>query len=168
MSLQLSGDGVVAGLDSVASSDLGSVLGSKLDLAGGKILQIVRATDNTGRTTTSSTDADAGISVTITPQKNDSAVLLLWVGRVQAPSGAYLRLKITDSSNNNISGAQGTSIGTTTSLTVLLLPAFLVAYDTPATVSATTYKVRFNVTAGSGTIDNVTQTGQMYAIEVSA
>ncbi|HEY7821527.1 MAG TPA: hypothetical protein VIG24_01775, partial [Acidimicrobiia bacterium] len=41
-------------------------------LTSGKILQVVRATDGTNRTTTSTSFVDASISVTITPQKNDS------------------------------------------------------------------------------------------------
>jgi hypothetical protein len=135
---------------------------------GGKILQIVRATDSTNRSTTSTSFVDASISVTITPQNSDSAVLIvasfLAVG---AAAGNRTDYQVTDSSNNAISGAQETRFGAT-GVSDLIATQTLVAYATPATTSATTYKLRFKVTGGTGQIFNATQTGQMYAIEVSA
>jgi len=46
----------------------------------------------------------------------------------------------------------------------------VVAYATPATTSAVTYKTRFAVTNTSNTLvlQNSAQEGQMYAVEVSA
>ena len=77
---------------------------------GGKILQIVRATDTTARTTTSTTYVDVtGMSITITPQKSDSAVLIIAsvFARTSAASGTnqVANLVITDSSDNFLSGA---------------------------------------------------------------
>jgi len=169
MSLELSGNGVVTGLNSVGSSDLGTVLGSKLDLAGGKILQIVRATDSTQRTTTSTSFVDASISVTITPQKNDSAVLLLWSASFfRVAANEYLLAAITDNSNNVLSGAERSGLGSTAAAE-LLCTVVLVGYATPATTSATTYKGRFRSSTGNTVrLDNSTTTAQLYAIEVSA
>jgi len=177
MSLQLSGNGVVTGLDSVGSSDLGSVLGSKLDLAGGKILQIVRATDSTRRTTTSTSYVDVtGMSVTITPQKNTSAIIIIasFIANFDrvTTTNFNANFQLTDSSNNGISGAQGHNIGigrTSTNIQ-LLVGQNLIGYDTPATINATTYKMRFKVDGASTDIalNNDNSTGQMYAIEVSA
>jgi hypothetical protein len=136
-------------------------------LTSGKILQVVRATDSTPRTTTSTSFVDASISVTITPQKSDSAVLLVWSCYVGKMTSGYILLQITDSSNNAISGAEGSFIGVVGS--VLDTHIVSLAYATPATTSATTYKGRFRSNDGtSAIIYNDTTTGQLYAIEVSA
>jgi len=152
-----------------SSLDLGTELASKLPIAGGKILQIVRATDATDRTTTSTSFVDASISVTITPQKNDSAILLIWsfVGGKNA-ANEFLRFIITDSANNVVSGAQAGLLGSTNA-TLLYAQLSVFAYATPNTTSATTYKVRFRSDQGNSVIiQNTESTGQMFAIEVSA
>jgi hypothetical protein len=147
--------------------DIAGALDSKLDLAGGKILQIVRATDTTNRSTTSTSFVDVtGMSVTITPQKNDSAIIIIGTGRLD-PDGTYVGfVRLTDSSDNLISGAEDAAYYGTQ-----LFDSFvLIGYATPATTSATTYKMRFRVANAAGTfeIENGSMTGQMYAIEVSA
>jgi len=169
MPLQLSGNGVVSGLDSLASSDLGTVFGSKLDLAGGKILQIVRATDSTNRTTTSSSFVDVtGLSVTITPQKSDSVLLL--IGSIRADNNAAAGtslFQITDSSNTALSGAEAGNVGTGNGAIGVMVT--LIGRATPGVTTAVTYKVRFSGNVGQTTsAQNATNTGQLYAIEVSA
>ena len=162
------------------TGDLGDLLDAKLPIAGGKILQIVRATDTTNRTTTSASAVDVnGMSVTITPQKSDSAILIISNLRAQqsavsgTPSTPQIVITITDSSNNTISGGQEqTHFMTTASTTTTTIGSALtlIGYATPATTSPVTYKLRFFVAGGSGTasIMNGSNTGQMYAIEVSA
>jgi hypothetical protein len=143
--------------------------GSAFVPLGGKILQVVRATDSTDRFTNSTTFIDAGLSVTITPQKNDSAILLI-VNNFQYTndSGNGIRTQITDASNNAISGAEATRGGVAADF--LHAQVTVIAWATPATTSATTYKLRFRSnTVGQGVdLFNATNTGQMYAIEVSA
>jgi hypothetical protein len=141
-------------------------LGSKLDLAGGKILQIVRATDSTSRTTSSTTFVDASISVTITPQKSDSAVILIWSVFLAPANTARIGLQITDNSNNSISGAQLLEFGSSAS--TYRTGAVVTAYATPATTSAITYKGRWLSTSSTATLNNNFADGQLYAIEVSA
>lgn len=164
-------DGVTSGLQ--------SQIDSKLNLAGGKILQIVRATDGTGRSTTSTSYGDLGtLSVTITPQRNDSAVLLLAQFHLETNStttGSHASLfQITDSSNNAISGAEGQVVGNVnysfSGTAIHVASVTLIARATPATTSATTYKVRFRSEVSTTTtfIRNNLTTGQLYAIEVSA
>ena len=164
-------------LDGVTSA-LQTQINSKLNLAGGKILQIVRATDSTNRSTTSTSYVDVtGMSVTITPQKSDSAIILIATGFVRVGWTTTGRqdgsIVITDSSNNQISGTQQAQFGfdgafTTASNFDSYLS--LIGYATPATTSATTYKLRFLSRAAATTISllNGNTTGQMYAIEVSA
>jgi hypothetical protein len=145
--------------------------GSAFEAIGGKILQVVRATDSTERTTTSGTYVDVtGMAVTITPKKSTSAVIVIasFNGRGPAANGEELQTQITDSSNNTLSGAQASINGAGGNTISLNMLTTQIGYSTPATTSATTYKLRFRTSAGTSLIRNNIQTGQMYAIEVSA
>lgn len=161
------------------TGDLGDLLDAKLPIAGGKILQIVRATDATERTTTSTSFTDVtGMSISITPEKNNSAVLILAqfaANLFSSGSSPFLAFyRITDSSDNAISGASETRFGLagTNYTTQIQMDSIqsLWAYATPATTSPVTYKLRFRSGNASHTnrIFNNLNTGQMYAIEVSA
>jgi hypothetical protein len=162
--------------DILTAADLNAEFGSKLNLAGGKILQIVRATDTTNRSITSATYVDVtGMSVTITPQRSDSAVLLLayFVAQNSQNTADISFFRITDSSNNAISGAEETYFGLfrvsfSSTPADISAPLSLNAYATPATTSAVTYKLRCRCNAGTTIIFNGASRGQMYAIEVSA
>jgi hypothetical protein len=158
---------------------LPSGTGTLLTAEGGKVLQIVRATDSTTRSTTSTSFTDVtGMSVTITPTKNTSVILVLSIFEaiILDTASDLVRgtFQITNSSNTALSGAQSAIFGTlrfTTSASPRFWsPVCLVGYSEPATTSATTYKLRFLSQNASITtqLDNATQTGQMYAIEVSA
>jgi len=179
-------NGLTSGSVTLAAPDTGSdetltlpgVSGELLPLAGGKILQVVRATDSTNRSTTSTSLVDADLSVTITPQKNNSAVLLIASVRLATvwatgDEGRAL-ITITDSSNAGINGAQdqifGTENLTGTGTRSTTSAVSLIAYATPSTTSAVTYKMRFAVLNANTTVSlvNANNTGQMYAIEVSA
>jgi hypothetical protein len=162
----------------LAAADLNDTFGSKLDLAGGKILQIVRATDSTLRSTTSTSFVDANLSVTITPQRNTSAILLLVSIAAQAQwttaTNTFGRFVITDSSNNALPGATLHRFGVAnisgSGTRNVYIPVFIVGRDTPATINATTYKLRF-VSEDAGVtiiLQNSDNAAQMYAIEVSA
>ena len=162
-----------AGTPYVETSDLVAnypgvslALANHIDANTGKILQVVRATDSTQRSTTSTSFVDASISVTITPQKATSAVLLIWsLGALSSDNYAFLA--ITDSSDVSISGAERGGIGAFT-VSNLAATQVVIGYATPATTSATTYKGRFKTTTGTAIIENNQSTGQLYAIEVSA
>jgi len=132
---------------------------------GGKILQVVRATDATNRTTTSATFVDANISVTITPTDATSNILLIWAFVCLSATG-YGVFQITDPSNVAITGFDRFDIGGTASGTAYDAATLLV-WDSPASTSAQTYKGRFRTTS-STTIRNSYATGQLFAIEVGA
>ena len=150
------------------------------DIAGlGKVVQIVRATDSTQRTTTSTSFVDASLSVTITPQKSDSAIFLIANGIFLAEStisGTSLSgaIQITDSADNTVSGGSGGTHGllnSTGSGSQHVGGSFLIiGYSTPATTLATTYKVRFKSSIGTTTmfLRNAQQPHQLLAIEVAA
>lgn len=138
---------------------------------GGKILQVVRAADTTNRTTTSATLVDVtGMSVTITPQRSNSAILII-ATFLQDTTGTgndnRALFAITDSSNNIILGTA--SVGDYVTDAFIQSVQTLIGYATPATTSAVTYKLRFAQTsATSARVLNGDMTGQMFAIEVAA
>jgi hypothetical protein len=132
------------------------------------VLQVVRATDVTRRSTTSTSFVDvAGMSVTITPQKSDSAILILGLVRGLGPSNQYFQIRLTDSSNSALSGAEEMSQGDTSSGN-MQTAITIIGYNTPATTSAVTYKMRFKTNSGTAQIMNDSNTGQLYALEIGA
>jgi hypothetical protein len=143
---------------------------------GGKVLQVVRDTDTTERTTTSTSFTDVtGMSVTITPTSATSTILLIAAFSVtvsRAATGAgYGRYQITNSGNTAISGAESNFSGDSLTGGINLRNAItLIAQDSPNTTSATTYKLRFASDSSdvTNTIKNTESTGQLYAIEVGA
>ena len=152
----------------VTIDGVGEINGVVLPTTGfGKVLQVVRATDVTTRSTTSTSFVDASISVTITPQKNDSSILVVYSAFVEAPSNVFIDVQITNASNTALSGAENSRFKASAGGT-LQTAGTLIGYDSPATLSATTYKTRFKVQSGTGYLQNSLNTGQLYAIEVSA
>ena len=135
------------------------------------VLQVVRATDATDRTTTSTSFVDASLSVTITPQKSDSAILLICAVQARrANANEFIYLQIADSSNNAVNGAEFATMGSTaTGAANQNALQTILGRDTPATTSATTYKLRFrSLNANAVELANADNTAQLYAIEVSA
>jgi hypothetical protein len=165
-----------AGTPYVESSDLvANYPGVSLALAdhidgldGGKVLQVVRATDETNRTTTSTSFVDiTGMSITITPKKTTSAILLLAFYQHQTSgSSVYPSVGFSDSSNNILEGNYDSGVGTSSG--DLYVMQSIASYASPATISAVTYKLRFKTNSGTLTVRNATRTGQLYAIEVAA
>ena len=172
---------VLDGTDAIG--DLGDALNAKLTsstaastylpIAGGKILQVVRATDTTYRSTTSTSPTDVGISVTITPQKSDSSVIIIASHQkehsVSTTLGRVAYCQITDSANTPLSGAQNAGLGWYNGTHTITAMETIFGYASPGVTTAVTYKLRFNVASSAFlALRNDTITGQMYAIEVSA
>jgi hypothetical protein len=141
--------------------------------APGNIIQVVRAVDSTARSTTGTTYSDiTGMSVTISPQRVDSEVLVLayFQARLLRSTNGdnYGRIRITDSSNSLLSGAQEMQVGATISGQVDHSVS-LVGRVLPNTTSAVTYKLQFHTFSGTTlTLPNNITSGQVYAIEVAA
>jgi len=122
----------------------------------GKIKQVVTGTLKTTLTGSSTTFADTGLSVTITPTSNTSTILINAVLPLGLSSGAWAAfLTLTDGSNNIL--IDPTSSGNRTKSFVryeygnqyTMEPQSLVFLHSPATTSAVTYKVRYRVTSAS-------------------
>jgi len=128
-----------------------------------KVLQVVRATDSTTRSTTSTSQVDASISVTITPTSATNAILLIW-NYGPTPTNYQIHT-ITDSSNTALSGAEYVSSGTAAAGFNVRQTA--IGYVIAGSTSAITFKGRFAATSGTAYIVNTPGTGQLYAIEVT-
>ncbi len=147
-----------------------SVFSSITSTGGGKVLQVVQATYSTATSSSSTTLADTGLTLNITPSSASSNVLL-WMFMPTA--------KTTGNSNNSVIlqlQRNGTNVlqayemhknfvdqnyyGSTT-LTYL---------DSPATTSSTTYKVQFRnrVAAADVIICKDDQTAVLIAAEIGA
>jgi hypothetical protein len=144
-----------------------------------KILQVVRATDATERTTTSTSFVDVtGMSVTITPQKSTSAILIIstFYALTAWSTGdiGFGFYAITDSSNNVVQSGGVTAFGVQnlsgSGARAVFSNLTLIGHSTPATLSATTYKLRFRSETANVTTytRNADQRGQMLALEISA
>jgi hypothetical protein len=156
---------------------LPSGTGTLLTAEGGKVLQIVRATDTTDRSTTSTSFVDVtGMSVTITPQSVTSQILLVAAFQFSVLSGSAGARRgdfiITDSANNSLMGS-GAILGGYDAAAVSVhyyQTSSIFTMDSPASLTAQTYKLRFKAGSSGYTVyvNSSYYTSQMYAIEVSA
>ena len=134
--------------------------------AGGKLLQVVRSTDSSSRSTSSTSFVDVtGVSVTITPTSATSNILLVISGNFMAASSTnYVAYRITNSSNVAISGCEENFLGPAQTQS----PFVLMAYASPATTSAVTYKLQFKTENAATTADvrGDRATTQFFALEL--
>jgi hypothetical protein len=128
---------------------------------GGKVLQVVMGQTSTAVTVASTTLADTGLTATITPTSATSKVLVLVSQSSYAErdaTGAYCGVRLLRGGTNiyEVGGNDGLSFG------IVVFTATLTAVqgfhsfnylDSPATTSATTYKIqgRAETTANNGT-----------------
>jgi hypothetical protein len=135
---------------------------------GGKVIQLVRATDSTNRSTSSTSAVDASISVSITPTSASNNLLLIWAFNMYGDQpNKQFRFQITDNSNNTISGAEQLEVYSSGSNFGTSLVA--IGFINAASTSARTYKGRFWIGSSGVTLNlqNASQTGQLFAIEVA-
>lgn len=124
----------------------------------GKILQVVQGVLATRASTTSATFADTGLTVSITPSATTSKILVMaTIGDVGAATVAgIIAFNLV---RNSTAIAQGTASGSST-VTTMGAGGFgdlnanfgsqaMTYLDSPATTSATTYKVQFASTYNS-------------------
>jgi hypothetical protein len=137
---------------------------------GGKVLQVVQVATSTNITTTSTSYQDTGLTVSITPSSATSKVLILATGNWNKEAG------------NSNTYPQFQLIRGATSISTVDGPGFTGAsnvqhgflainyLDTPATTSATTYKVQFKSSVSGQTVGvfNPTSTGTILALEIGA
>ncbi len=118
--------------------------------SGGKIVQVVTATGTTDTTIATTTFTDTNLSATITPTSASSTIVVVFSQCVDIfkNTGQYIasmRLMRNSTSIWELA-ADGLSMSATGSSAVQLIQPISVAYsDSPATTSATTYKVQGRV-----------------------
>jgi hypothetical protein len=153
-------DNLTAGANgTVLTADSSTATGLKWAAAagGGKILQVVNTTIAAARSTTSTTTSDiSGATATITPTATSSKILAI----ANIP-GAYVTTGgdtgygfiglVRGSTTINL-GASGKYVSGGTGGTLIgdvYIGITLVTYDSPATTSATTYKLQFRTANGN-------------------
>jgi hypothetical protein len=129
---------------------------------GGKILQVVQATTTTSTTIASTTLTDTGITATITPTSATSKVLVMiasssaqYRGSDSSYAGAKLLRGATNISDWFTGQWSGIAVTGGNTEVTLKHNQSIVYLDSPATTSATTYKLQSSVstTAGSANIE---------------
>ena len=125
----------------------------------GKVLQVVSSGEINGNENTSSTSfIDSGITVTITPQFNNSNILVnafftCMVSGASRSRGAVQMKRTISGSSSVLSGGiaetlaiRESSAGASTELLSIQPYQY---YDSPATTSAVTYTIQYKLTGGS-------------------
>ena len=136
-----------------------------------RVLQVVQATYSTQSTVTSTTYADTGLSASITPSSATSKILVMGTMpmRRQAGSvwGAGLRIV---RNSTAVSTVMSNILYSNTGSTDLSVVTPFNYVDSPATTSATTYKIQFNSGNASATISTQTDndTSVIILMEIAA
>jgi hypothetical protein len=156
----------------LAAADLNDSLDAKLNLAGGKILQVVVGTTSTQATNNTNVYADTGLTATITPSSASSKVLVIishsqvYKSQTDNLSGVDIKLFRGATDLGMIAqnlGYTGTAIDNVTSFSSMRL-------DEPATTSSTTYKTQFanGRNSASVTVQTDSRPSTITLMEVSA
>jgi len=127
---------------------------SAVQASSGRVLQVVNAFTTTSVTSSSSTYADVGLSATITPSSSSSKVFIFinlnGCGKITTATTLSIKLQ---KNNSDLIILSANSIGYTGTTTNILVGSVSgTYYDSPATTSATTYKIQFANSAASGTV----------------
>jgi len=134
--------------------------------AAGQVIQVLSATDQTVRSTTSTSFVTASntLSVTITPSSASNKIFIIVDGGTYSASATSFATIYRDSTNlgngnfgmlTNYDGGVGVRIG--------LSMSYL---DSPSTTSATTYQVYFRQGAGTGQLLFDTTKGSITCLEI--
>ena len=119
----------------------------------GNILQVVNATYSTQTTSSSSTFSDTGLTATITPTSASSKILVLvtQAGCGKETNNTYLQLRLLRDAT--VVSNFERSAGYTATITSNYFGSSSVCYlDSPATISATTYKTQMNSKANNALV----------------
>lgn len=130
-----------ATLGTIATSDsLSTIVGKVINA---RIVQIVQATlSGVGSTVTSSSFSDAGLSTSITPQLNGNKVLVIANFALTTANQASIARATLLRGATNLGGTAGMSEVNSAAGGQTTAPCCLIYLDSPATASATTYKVQ--------------------------
>jgi len=120
---------------------------------GGKVLQVVQATISTDTTVASTSYTDTGITVNITPTLATSKVMIIATQLITMGTGgnsdAGLSLNIMRGGTQVYEITQNQALTLYSNMT-FTVPVSMNYLDSPATTSATTYKIQAKLNATSG------------------
>jgi hypothetical protein len=142
-------------------------------LAAGTILQIQRGVDTVDATSTSSSFANTGLSVTITPIRASSNILLLCTF-ASSISGSgtnnQYQVRIVQGASTVVQGAQNIRMGIDgATFSTLFGPTTIGAFVAAGSTSARTFTLQLaRIVGGTATIRNTESTSQIFAIEIGA
>jgi hypothetical protein len=162
MSVTISGDGTITGLDADGISSQ--------PVFPGNVLQVVSANYSTQTTNNTGSYVDTGLTASITPTSASSKVLILVsqngcykggsatnvIGRIQLLRGATVLAKIGDEIGDGLNSVAGL-----TSVSAMYL-------DSPATTSSTTYKTQFHGLNGSFLVQISSTVSTITLMEIAA
>ena len=140
---------------------------AKAALPAGTVLQVVQGTFSTFISIASASATDTGLTATITPRSASSSILVIVNGSGYSSSTttigkiSLVRTATTIITFNNIYAYSTTTAGVNGSINTAYL-------DSPATTSATTYKVQWLRDSGAGTLylNNTTSTSTIVLMEI--
>ena len=136
----------------------------------GKVVQIVSATTSTGIASSSATYADTGLTATITPTSANNKVLVLvsQSGVAKGTSNTSVAIRLFRGATL-IHVMESTAAFTGTAADSFIGSVAANIVDTPATVSAVTYKTQFNSSAGTAntTVNSNNATSSIVLMEVT-
>lgn len=127
--------------------------------AGGKVLQVVNATYATETTSATSTYIDSGLTASITPTSASSTILIIAFLDAQKENNSWMKSRLMRGATEI--ATMGTQSGYTNSAITNNLGSVSITYqDSPATTSATTYKVQFASANNNATVVAQAGTGR--------
>lgn len=125
------------------------------DLRGAfRILQVVSGSTSTIVSNSTTTLADTGLTATITPQATSSKILVIvsqTFGK-NAGNASNAVISVIKRGTTTVSTFQGAALYTGTTVDLVGPAASAVLLDSPATVSATTYKTQFSNFTGAASV----------------
>ena len=137
--------------------DTSAIVGGKVpyaNLPAGSVLQVVNTAYNTTTTTDSGTYIDTGLTLNITPTKSTSKILVIVTGFfVGGTSSTWCYGQLVRGSTPLCLGTGGTNANCTFAAFANggISSGNTISYlDSPATTSATTYKLQFKSGDGTG------------------
>ena len=139
------------------ASNISSGTLGKARLPTGSVLQVVNSYTTTTTTTTSATPVDSALSATITPTSSTSKILVLMssngqTARVGAAANGDMYFYIVRGATQLTSSRLGINFGVATWNDFFPAQNCYTYLDSPATTSATTYKMQISVSSGSLTV----------------
>lgn len=155
-------------VDVSASKLTGSRTIPKGTMPAGTVLQVVSATDATGRSTTSTSFVTASntLSVSITPTSTSSKIFVVANSSCEHnTTNTYMVFTIFRGATN-LGNGQGGNILRVSS-TQNIYPMALSFLDSPSSTSALTYQVYFKVDAGQATLNSGNCVGTITAFEIA-